>query len=75
MRIFLVFYNSLLRPTKFQLVLSGQNLINNAKSRYVKGKILTKKDKKDKIVEKWEFDLILNTHNVTAPAWTLLLVT
>jgi hypothetical protein len=63
MRIFPVFYNSLLRLAKLQLTLPGQNLINDAKLRYVKGRILTRKDKKEKIVEKWAFDLILNTHN------------
>jgi hypothetical protein len=63
MRIFPVFYNSLLRPAKLQLALPGQNLINDAKSRYIKERILIKEDKKEKIVEKWEFDLILNTHN------------
>jgi hypothetical protein len=63
MRIFPVFYNSLLRPAKFQLALFGQNLINDVKSRYIKERILTRKDKEKKIVEKWEFDLILNTYN------------
>jgi hypothetical protein len=63
MRIFSVFHNSLLRPAKLQLVLSGQNLINDAKSRYIKGRILTKKDEKKEIVKKWKFDLILDTHN------------
>jgi hypothetical protein len=29
----------------------------------LKKRILTKEDKKEKIVEKWEFDLILNIHN------------
>jgi hypothetical protein len=46
MRIFPVFHNSLLRSAKLQLALPGQDLINNAKSRYVKGRILTKKKKK-----------------------------
>jgi hypothetical protein len=52
MRIFPVFHNSLLRPAELQLALPGQNLINNAKSRYIKERILTKKDKKQEIVEK-----------------------
>jgi hypothetical protein len=63
MRIFPVFHNSLLRSAKLQLALPGQDLINNAKLRYIKEKILIKEDKKEKIVEKWEFDSILNTHN------------
>jgi hypothetical protein len=63
MRIFPVFHNSLLRFAEFQLVLPGQDLINNAKLRYIKGKIFIRKDKEEKIVEKWEFDSILNTHN------------
>jgi hypothetical protein len=63
MRIFPVFHNSLLRPAKLQLALPGQNLINNAKSRYIKGRIFTKKNEKKEIVEKWKFNLILNTHN------------
>jgi hypothetical protein len=63
MRIFPVFHNSLLRPAKLQLALPGQNLINNAKSRYIKERILIRKDGKEKIVEKWKFDSILNTYN------------
>jgi hypothetical protein len=63
MRIFPVFHNSLLRSAKFQLALPGQDLINDAKLRYVKGRIFTKEDEKEEIVEKWEFNLILNTHN------------
>jgi hypothetical protein len=63
MRIFPVFYNSLLRPAKLQLALPGQDLINDAESRYIKGRILTREDGKEKIVKKWEFDLILNTYN------------
>jgi hypothetical protein len=63
MRIFSVFHNSLLRFAKFQLALPNQNLINDAKSRDVKKRIFIKKDGEEKIVEKWEFDSILNTHN------------
>jgi hypothetical protein len=63
MRIFPVFHNFLLYSAELQLALPGQDLINNVKSRYVKGRILIKKDEKEKIVEKWEFNLILNTHN------------
>jgi hypothetical protein len=63
MRIFPVFHNSLLRSAKLQLALPGQDLINNAKSRYIKKRILTRKDEEKEIVEKWKFDLILNTHN------------
>jgi hypothetical protein len=63
MRIFPVFHNSLLRFAKLQLALPGQNLINNAKSRYIKERILIKEDKEQEIVEKWKFDLILDTYN------------
>jgi hypothetical protein len=63
MRIFSVFYNFLLRSAEFQLALPGQNLINDAKLRYIKKRIFIKKDGEKEIVEKWEFDLILNTHN------------
>jgi hypothetical protein len=63
MRIFPVFHNFLLRSAKLQLALPGQDLINDAKLRYVKERIFTKEDKEEEIVEKWEFDLILNTHN------------
>jgi hypothetical protein len=63
MRIFPVFHNFLLRFAKLQLALPNQNLINDAKSRYIKKRIFIKEDKKEKIVEKWKFDLILNTHN------------
>jgi hypothetical protein len=63
MRIFPIFHNSLLRSAKLQLALPGQNLINDVELRYIKGRILIKKNKKEKIVEKWEFNSILNTHN------------
>jgi hypothetical protein len=63
MRIFPVFYNSLLRPAELQLALPGQDLINNAKSRYVKRRFLIRKNEEKEIVEKREFDLILNIHN------------
>jgi hypothetical protein len=63
MRIFPVFHNFLLRLAKLQLALPGQDLINDAKLRYIKGRILIRKDGKKEIVEKWEFDLILNTLN------------
>jgi hypothetical protein len=52
MRIFPVFHNLLLRFTKFQLALSGQNLINNAELRYVKERILIKENGEQEIVEK-----------------------
>jgi hypothetical protein len=38
-------------------------LINNAKLRYVKERILIKEDKEQEIVEKWKFDLILDIYN------------
>jgi hypothetical protein len=63
MRIFPVFHNSLLHFAKLQLALFGQDLIYNAKSRYIKEIIFIKKDKEEKIVKKWKFNLILNTHN------------
>jgi hypothetical protein len=63
MRIFPVFHNSLLRPAKLQLALPGQNLINDAKSRYVKRRILIKENEEEEIIEKWEFDSTLNIHS------------
>jgi hypothetical protein len=63
MRIFPVFHNSLLRSAEFQFALPGQDLINDAELRYVKGRIFIREDKEKEIVEKWEFDLILNTYN------------
>jgi hypothetical protein len=60
MRIFPVFHNFLLRSAELQLALPGQDLINDAKSRYVKGRILIKENEKEEIVEKWEFDLMHN---------------
>jgi hypothetical protein len=43
--------------------LPGQDLINDAELRYVKRRIFIREDRKEEIVEKWEFDLILDTHN------------
>jgi hypothetical protein len=47
MHIFLVFHNFLSRSAEFQLALYNGNLINHAKLRYIKRRILIKKDKKE----------------------------
>jgi hypothetical protein len=54
MRIFPIFHNSLLRSAELQLALPGQNLINDAKSRYIKGRIFTKKNEKKRNRRKME---------------------
>jgi hypothetical protein len=66
MKIFLVFHNSLLRPGSDSNGLPGQNIINEAESRNIRGRILEREDSgdgTDEIVEKWEFEELLDSHN------------
>jgi hypothetical protein len=66
MKIFLVFHNSLLRPKSDSNGLPGQDAINEAKSWNIRGRILEQKDSKNRtneIVEKWEFEDLLDSHN------------
>ena len=51
-KIFPIFYNSLLRLYKRAIGLLGQQQINKAKSRYLQGRTLEREDGTDKVVEK-----------------------
>ena len=65
MKIFPVFHNSLLRPKSDGNGLPGQKVINEAESRYIRGRILGREDGTDEIIEKWEFEELLDSHNET----------
>jgi hypothetical protein len=64
MKIFPVFHTSLLRPAEpTTTALPGQSLINEAESRGMRGRILSREDDEEEETEKWEFDSILDVHN------------
>lgn len=63
MKIFPVFHNSLLRPHKQAAGLPGQQQINEAESRHLRGRVLEREDGTDEMVEKWEFEALLDCHN------------
>ena len=63
MKIFPVFHHSLLRPGSNSRGLPGQELINEAESKNVRGRILEREDGTDEVVEKWEFEDLLDSHN------------
>ena len=65
MKIFPVFHNSLLRPKSDGNGLPGQKVINEAESRHIRGRILEREDGTDEIIEKWEFEELLDSHNET----------
>jgi hypothetical protein len=62
-KVFPVFHNSLLRPCKRAVGLPGQRQINEAESRHLRGRILERDDDTDEMVEKWEFEALLDCHN------------
>jgi hypothetical protein len=63
MKIFPVFHHSLLRPATTGHGLRGQVEINKAESRNIRGRILERDDGTGEVVEKWEFDGLLDCHN------------
>jgi hypothetical protein len=62
-KVFPVFHNSLLRPCKRAVGLPGQRQINEAESRHLRGRILERDHDTDEMVEKWEFEALLDCHN------------
>ena len=62
-RIFPVFHTSLLQPHNEETGLRGQDLINAAESRHLRGRVLEREDGEDELVEKWEFEDLLDCHN------------
>jgi hypothetical protein len=63
MKIFPVFHHSLLPPKSNSPSLPDQKLINEAESRNIRGQILEREDGTDEVVEKWEFEDLLDSHN------------
>ena len=62
-RIFPVFHNSLLRPQHPSAGLPGQDTINEAESRHLRGRVLEREDGTEEAVERWEFETLLDCHN------------
>ena len=63
MRIFPVFHNSLLRPKPETEGLPGQDKINKAESKNIRGRVLEREDGTEEVVEKWEFESLLDCHD------------
>ena len=63
MKIFPVFHHSLLRPKANGRPLPGQDEINTAESKNIRGRILEREDGTEEVVEKWEFESLLDCHN------------
>ena len=59
-RVFPVFHTSLLRPWEAGRGLPGQRAINEAESRNTRGRVLEREDGAEDLVEKWEFEKILD---------------
>jgi hypothetical protein len=60
MKIFPVFHTSLLRPYTSMPGLPGQDRINEAESRNTRGRVLEREDGTNEVVERWEFEGILD---------------
>jgi hypothetical protein len=58
-----MFYHSLLRPTTKKPGLRGQEKINKAESYNIRGRVLEQDDDIEEVVEKWEFDGLLDYYN------------
>jgi hypothetical protein len=63
MKIFPIFHHSLLRPKTSSKGLPGQDLVNKAESKNIRGRVLERKDGTDDLIEKWEFEKLLDCHN------------
>jgi hypothetical protein len=64
MKIFPVFHNVLVRPHNESPGLKGQDRVNEAESRRLRGRILEREDGEEEPVEKWEFDDLLDSRRV-----------
>lgn len=64
MKIFPVFHNVLVRPHNESPGLKGQDRVNEAESRRLRGWVLEREDGEDEPVEKWEFDDLLDSRRV-----------
>ena len=60
---FPVFHNSLLRPKPETKGLPGQDKINKAESKNIRGRVLEREDGTEEVVEKWEFESLLDCHD------------
>ena len=55
-KIFPVFHHSLLKLKDPSIGLPGQQQINEAESRNIRGRVLEREDGTEEIVERWEFE-------------------
>jgi hypothetical protein len=62
-KIYPVFHNSLLRSKPNAKGLVGQDAINTAETRNVRGRVLEREDGETEPTEKWEFVDLLDVHN------------
>lgn len=60
MKNFPVFYTSLLRPYNGTPGLPGQDRINDAEACNTRGRVLEREDGTNEVVERWEFEGILD---------------
>ena len=74
MKIFPVFHTSLLRAKHSDTGLPGQKEINEAESRNIRGRILEREDSTEELVERWEFEAILDVHDEDRSAGLTYLV-
>jgi hypothetical protein len=72
MKIFPVFHNSLLRLRNPSRGLSGQNNINEAESRRLRGRVLEREDGAEELTERWEFECLLDCHDENPKQLTYL---
>jgi len=63
LKVFPVFHHSLLRLRKPSAGLRGQDEINQAESRHLRGRVLERNDDTEEVEERWEFEAILDCHN------------
>ena len=62
LKIFPVFHNSLIRAHHDSHGLPGQDRINEAESRNIRGRVLERNDETDEVEERWEYEGLLDCY-------------